>query len=228
MDIGIIGSGNMGRTLGVRLAQLGHQVFFGARRRDQAEVSAVQAGYGASAGTNEDAARFGAVLIWTMREANPASVLADPAVLDGKIVLDLNNRDYAVDARSGGWFGEAIAERLQAAAPNARVVKAFNTIAMDSFGATPESLRGAGAQTFLAGADGEAKSIVARLAGELGFEAIDLGTSAASFRAAEALGDIIRLLMIYRGMGGRAHLRVTQLPEPVLGVIGSPQASRYD
>ncbi|MBV9077301.1 MAG: NAD(P)-binding domain-containing protein, partial [Methylobacteriaceae bacterium] len=49
MRIGIIGSGNMGRAIGTRLSQLGHQVLFGARRREQAQAAAGGAP-GASAG----------------------------------------------------------------------------------------------------------------------------------------------------------------------------------
>jgi predicted dinucleotide-binding enzyme len=86
------------------------------------------------------------------------------------------------------------------------VVKAFNTIAMEAFDIPPDDLRNAGAQTFLAGADAAAKGVVAQIAERLGFAAIDLGSGPAALRAAEALGDVIRLLTIDGGHGGRAHL----------------------
>lgn len=225
--IGIIGSGNMGRALGVRLAQLGHAVTFGARRHEQAEAAASLAGSGAKAGSNEEAAAFGEILIWTLREPDPTQVLADPQLLDGKVVVDLNNRSYAPDAKTGAWFQEAIAERLQANAPRARVVKAWNTIAMESFDTDPAALRASKAQTFIAGADAAAKGLVAELSADLGFAAVDLGDGPAAFRAAEALGDIIRLLMIDGGRGGRAHLVLTELPEPMLASIGEREGSSY-
>lgn len=227
MNIGIIGAGNMGRTLGVRLARTGHTVRFGARDIAQAERAARLAGGGAAAGGLDAAAAFGDVLIWTMREPDPARVLADPAILDGKIVVDLNNRDYAVEARTGAWFDQAIAERLQANAPGARVVKAFNTIAMESFDIPAEDLLRTGAQTFLAGDDAAAKDAVARIARDLGFIAVDLGGGPAAMRAAEALGDVIRLLMIDGQRGGRAHLILTALPQARLGEIGDRQESAY-
>lgn len=169
MKIGIIGSGNMGRVLGVRFAQLGHEVMFGARRANQAIDAAELAGHHATAGSNDDAAAFGDVLIWTMRETDPAAVLTAPSRLDGKTIIDVNNRDYGNDVRQGIWFGKAIAERLQSAAPKAAVVKAFNTIAMESFAASPANLREAGAQTFIAGESAAAKAQVSDLATELGF-----------------------------------------------------------
>lgn len=153
--------------------------------------------------------------------------MSEPGLLGRKIVVDLNNRDYAAEASQGRSFGEAIAERLQAAAPRARVVKAFNTIAMETFDTDPAALRSAGAQTFLAGDDAAAKATVSQLAGELGLEAVDAGAGAPAFRAVEALGDVIRILMIDGGRGGRAHLTLKMLPEPTLGLVGGRQPSSY-
>ena len=107
------------------------------------------------------------------------------------------------------------------------MVKAFNTIAIESFDNKPAALRAAGAQTFLAGDEAAAKAIVAQLANELGLPAVDAGTGAPAMRAVEAMGDIIRLLMIDVGFGGRAHLSLTMLPEPTLGALGARQSSDY-
>ena len=227
MKIGIIGSGNMGRAVGVRLAQSGHEVMFGARRSEQAAAAAERAGNGALAGSTDEAAAFGEVLIWTIRDPQPSAVFADPTKLDGKVVLDLNNRDYANEVRQGAWFNTAIAERLQDAAPKAKVVKALNTIAMEAFNTSANALRQAGAQSFIAGDDREAKAAVAKLLDDLGFAPIDLGEGVAAMRAAEALGDVIRLLMIDSGRGGRANLQLRVLPEPDLATIGERGASDY-
>ena len=227
MKIGIIGSGNMGRALGVRLAAVGHEVMFGARRPAQAHAAVDRAGSGATAGSNDEAAAFGEVLVWTMRESNPAAVLSEPALLDGKVVVDINNRDYANEARVGAWFEQAIAERLQDNAPEARVVKAFNTIAMESFDTSPEVLRTGGAQTFIAGSDPDAKAKVRELADTLGFQTVDVGLGRAALRGVEALGDVIRLIMIDAGQGGRAHLTLTTLPEHDLTTVGNREISAY-
>lgn len=227
MKVGVIGSGNMGRAIGVRLAHLGHDVMFGARRIEQAEHAAQVAGHGAASGSTDAAARFGDVLIWTIRTPDPTAVFEDAMVLDGKILLDLNNRDYANEVKSGAWFEAAIAERLQSSAPTAKVVKALNTIAMESFDTASDALRAAGAQTFLAGDDAGAKEAVGTLVRDLGFEPVDLGSGPAAMRAAEALGDVIRLLMIDGSRGGRAHLSLQTLPEPILSMVGGRQPSSY-
>jgi predicted dinucleotide-binding enzyme len=227
MKIGIIGSGNMGRALGVRFTRLGHDVLFGARNAAAGQAAADLAGGTARAGSNEDAARHGDVLVWTMRETDPSAVLGDPAVIDGKIVIDLNNRDYANDVQNAAWFGESIAERLQAQAPKSHVVKALNLVAMETFNTSPEQLRASGAQIFIAGAHEPAKQIVAQLAAELGFDSVDVGAGRAAFRAVEALADVLRLLMIDRGKGARANLQLRLLPEPDLQDVGRREPSAY-
>lgn len=98
---------------------------------------------------------------------------------------------------------------------------------MESFDTTPERLRQAGAQTFLAGEDERAKRAVGELVQDLGFSPVDLGRGAAAMRAAEALGDAIRLLMIGGARGGRTHLIAITLPDPDLATIGERQASSY-
>ncbi|MEO0961974.1 MAG: hypothetical protein AAFY01_06070, partial [Pseudomonadota bacterium] len=145
----------------------------------------------------------------------------------GRIIIDLNNRDYADDVRSGAWFEGAIAERLQELAPNAKVVKALNTIAMETFDTSASALREAGAQSFIAGSSKEAKGVVADLLHDLGFEAVDMGDTSAAMRAAEALGDVIRLLMIDGGYGGRAALSLSKLPKPDMALVGARESSNY-
>lgn len=227
MRIGIIGTGNMGRAIGVRLAQLGHEVLFGSRDHGQGGAAARLAGGTARAGTNDDAARHGDVLVWTIRDPDPAAVLSNPALLDGKVVVNINNRDYEREVQGGAWFGQAIGEAFQAHAPRAHVVKALNVVAMETLGTSPAALRAAGAQVFIAGDSATAKQRVTDLLGELGFEAVDLGDGPVAMRAAEALGDVIRLLMIGSKRGGTANLQLRTLPAPDLGGIGERADSNY-
>ena len=190
MRIGIIGTGPVGLTLGNVWARAGHEVVFGSR--DPARAAEAVRGV-ASATSQEQAAAFGEVVLWTPRGVMPA----DPDMLAGKIVLDPNNRgpgpsgDYASPRPEGPSF----AEQLQASAPRARVVKAFNTVVMRLLREDPERLRASGAQVFLAGNDAEAKAVAAALAADIGLGAVDLGRLEAAWMA-EAMADTFRQSMI--------------------------------
>lgn len=225
MRIGIIGTGNMGSAIGIRLSQLGHELSFGARRLERAQHAVRRAGGGARAGSNDEAAAFGEILLWTAREANPGTVGVDADNLGGRILIDVNNCFFQ---EADSWFAEgSFAERLnrEVEPAGAVVVKALNTIARESFDNDTATLRSSGAQTFIAGADEVSRSIVSGLVGELGFKAIDLGGGPMAYRAAEALGNVILPLMARHGM--QAQLALGFLPAPALGAIGDRVDSSY-
>ncbi|MBC7794599.1 MAG: NAD(P)-binding domain-containing protein [Clostridia bacterium] len=232
MKIGILGSGNMGRALGTRIAHAGHDVFFGARKVDDARAAADIAakhatGAAPRSGSIDDAALFGDLLLWTMRETQPSKVLANAGVLDGKVLVDLNNRDYAKGVKANEPVRESLVEALQRNAPKTRVVKAFNTIGMESFDTSRAALEKTGAQVFLAGDDADAKGLVSVIAADLGFASVDFGNGAVAMRIVEQLGDAIRWLMIDGKRGGQAHFIVTQLPAPDEATFGERATSNY-
>jgi predicted dinucleotide-binding enzyme len=202
MRIGIVGVGPVGRTLGTIWAQGGHAVAFGSR--DPARAAEAAAGLaGAHATTQDGAAAFGEVVLWTPRGVPPA----DPDGLAGKVVLDPNNRESGPDGNYAlpGPGEPSLAEQLQAAAPRARVVKAFNTVVMRLLREDPERLRTSGAQVFLAGDDAAAKAVAAGLAAETGLGAVDLGGLDAAWMA-EALADTFRQGMKTSSAGWRQAL----------------------
>ena len=136
MKIGIIGTGNMGRTLGGLWAAAGHEIFFGSRRPEAAdEAAALARGHATTevrSGTNHQAAAFGHTLLYCVRGIDPADVIGDRDLLDGKPLVDLNNRAIP----SGFQFETppiSLAETLQTQAPNAKVVKACNMLAQEVF-----------------------------------------------------------------------------------------------
>ncbi len=209
MRIGIVGIGPVGRTLGTIWARAGHEVAFGSR--DPARASDAVIGLaGAHATTQEGAAAFGEVVLWTPRGVMPA----DPDMLAGKIVLDPNNRE---PGPVGGYAsprpeGPSLAEQLQAAAPRARVVKAFNTVVMRLLREESERLRASGAQVFLAGDDTEAKTVAAALAAETGLGAVDLGGLDAAWLA-ETMADAFRQAMKTSPAGWRQALVFADLAD---------------
>jgi predicted dinucleotide-binding enzyme len=203
MNIGIIGTGNMGRTLGLLWAELGHQVLFGARTPDSARAAlAIGDRLGAtararmSAGTNDEAAAFGELVYYSPRDVAPAAVLSSASLLDGKIVVDSTNGpvppgfDFAPIARSRS-------ELLQGELPRARVVKAWNTMAQEVFELCPDHIRAAGVSVYVASDFEDARAAVMELTRTMGFEPVDCGPLR-SARMLEGLGDFIRTVIINR------------------------------
>ncbi|MEO8661208.1 MAG: NADPH-dependent F420 reductase [Bryobacteraceae bacterium] len=175
MKIGVLGSGNVGGTLGRRWAQGGHTVVFGTRRPESDEVQALlaQAGPNARAASSIDAvAASDVVLVSTPWPATKEIVTACGS-LAGKIVVDATNP--LLPSLAGMEVGTTTsgAEMVAGWAPGATVVKAFNTIGSNvmadaAFGAEK-------ALMFYCGDDAAAKAVVGELAAELGFDARDAG-----------------------------------------------------
>lgn len=224
MKIGILGSGNMGRSLGMRWAELGHQVFFGGRDAEKARSIALFVGHGSQGGTLEEAARFGEVLVHTARGALPSALVPDLSVFDGKVLIDLNNGPIP-----NGFAYEPVAlsfaERFQTDVPGLKVVKAFNTMAQEVFEHEPQTLRQHAVSVFVAGDDADAKASVMQLADEIGFVAVDAG-GLRNARLLESVGDLIRYMIGGAPLGPQATISVHVLPEPTSKRLGGRQPSK--
>ncbi len=171
--IAILGAGNVGGNLGVRLASSGFSVKFGVRPGSNNDELLARAGAQAEAlGVREAVAAADIVFIATPTAV--AVTVAQEGEVAGKIVVDCTNpitwNDGPVWAPpAAGSVAAAIAE----AVPGARVIKGFNT-----FGAEihlDPSLGGTVADVFLAGDDAEAKKAVAAVAQAAGFSPVDSG-----------------------------------------------------
>ncbi len=179
MHIGILGTGDVGHALGRGFLDLGHEVRMGARAagNEKAAAFAAEGGDAASAGTFADAAGFGEIVVLaTLGTATEAIVggLADR--LAGKIVWDATNPlDFSAGmppqlAISGR---DSLGERVQKLAPEARVVKVFNTVG-HALMFRPQ-LEGGPPTMFVAGDDETAKQRTAGLLAEFGWETADTG-----------------------------------------------------
>jgi 8-hydroxy-5-deazaflavin:NADPH oxidoreductase len=103
MKIGIMGSGNTGRSLGKQ----GHEGFSGARTTEKGRAAADFAGQGTRRGTNDEAATFGDVFLHTAQGANLSDVLTSTEALTSKILIDPNKskipEGFAFEAISTTW-----------------------------------------------------------------------------------------------------------------------------
>lgn len=175
MRIGILGSGNVGGTLGRRWAQSGHQVTFASRDPQSERMRGLvqtAGGTARAANARDTAAGADVVLLATPWPATEET-LRGIGSFDGKVLIDATNP--LLPSLAGLEVGTSVsgAELVAGWAPGARVVKAFNTIGFNIM-ADP----GFGddqALMFYCGDDPEAKATVQRLAVELGFNAQDAG-----------------------------------------------------
>lgn len=168
MKIGIIGTGNMGRSLGILWAQQGYKVLFGARDATKAKSAVKLAVENAQAGSNDDAAAFGEVIFYSPAQIPVEKVLQQPDVLKNKVVIDCSNWNIPENFQYEP-VTKSIAEKLAEQIPDARVVKAFNTMGMEVFELCPDDIRSHKVSCFISGDDESAKKIVMKLAKAIGF-----------------------------------------------------------
>jgi predicted dinucleotide-binding enzyme len=220
MRIGIIGTGNMGRALGLRWARGGHDVFFGSRDRSKAKAIAASGPGSAGAGDLDAAAAFGDVVLYTVRDVFPSGLLRRPQALDGKILIDCNNSAILgldipdPNHRPSIHFNTPIpslAERLAADAKGARVVKAFNTIPSKIIELEREHLARHRVSVFLCSDEPQAKSVVSTLAEELGFVGVDSGELERA-QLVEAVANFIRFQILGMGLGPFATIAIHLVP----------------
>jgi len=173
--IGIIGSGNVGGNLGRVWAKAGYEVMFSSRDIAADRALAAQVGSNAKAGTPQEAAAFGDVLLVAL----PYSALSEigktlGTALSGKVVIDTSNpipaRDGAVADEARALGAGLMSARLL---PGARVVRAFNAVGAARMGAMHETPGKVGMP--IAGDDKQAIEIASRLVRDIGFEPVLVG-----------------------------------------------------
>jgi predicted dinucleotide-binding enzyme len=182
MNIGIIGAGNVGQALATASVRAGHTVKISSTTPDEAARVAAAAGAAAAPSNQAVVADADVVVLAVPFDAVRGIVDELGAALDGKVLVDVTNR-FAPEQLDG----PSNAEQTQAMAPNARVVKAFNTV-FASHQADP-IIDGIQLDGFVAGDDAAAKQQALTLVASLGFRPIDAG-SLAMARALEGMGTL--------------------------------------
>lgn len=186
MKVGVLGTGDVGRALAKGFLDRGDQVVMGSRDKDNAKLQdwVQSAGPRAEGGTFADAARSGDIVVLAALGSAVPEVIAaaGPSHLAGKLLIDATNpldfsqgmppRLLPIEEGSGG-------AQVQALAPEAKVVKAFNIVGNPHM--VDPVLPGGPPTMFIAGNDPEAKARTRELLGSFGWpDVYDVGTIEAS------------------------------------------------
>ena len=193
--IGIIGAGNIGKTIAAHLLKNGYVLqISNSKQPESLKETVAQLGEGATAVTAAQAAE--ADIVFLAMPWLQTKTLTNITDWNNKIVVDATNHYINSDFELADIGNRASSEFTQDNLPGARVVKAVNTLFYKLLATDPMVANGHRV-LFMSGDDQEAKRQVAEMITDIGFAPIDLGTlSAGSIQQAKgplALQNLIQL-----------------------------------
>lgn len=198
MKIGILGTGVVGKTLAAKLNELGHDVMIGTRNVSETMAKTAPDMMGSPPfkewhsqnpkvkfGTFAEAVQFGEMIILaTHGVATIAAIdLAGKNYFKGKVVVDTTNPlDFSqgMPPKFAVTLGNSLGEQIQKHIPEAKVVKAFNTV--NAYVMVSPKREEGDPDLFIAGNDEEAKKNFTSLAEQMGWRRmIDIGDISNSY-----------------------------------------------
>jgi hypothetical protein len=201
MKVGVLGTGTVGTAIATKLIELGHEVRMGSRQANNEKAAqwAESAGDRAGSGDFADAASFGEIAFnCTAGEHSVDAVTTARDGLAGKLLIDVAN---ALDFSDGpppvimATDRDCVAEQIQRALPETRVVKSLNTVNADVM-VDPARVPGDHV-IFVSGDDQDAKRQAVELLAEFGWpedRVIDLGDIATARGPEAYVGLWLRLM----------------------------------
>jgi 8-hydroxy-5-deazaflavin:NADPH oxidoreductase len=189
--IAMIGTGNVGATLGKAWAAKGHRIVYGSRSPDSEKSKQLvkDTGNGATVVAQAFATKGASIVVLAAPSQVALEIVATLGDLSGKIIIDAMN---AMSFKDGKLIEpddpNGLAAQIQAKAPGALVVKAFNATNAKVMSG-PQQVTGGPVTVPIAGADDKARAKVTALATQLGFDVLDMGGPEA-LRQVEHLGRI--------------------------------------
>jgi 8-hydroxy-5-deazaflavin:NADPH oxidoreductase len=203
MKIGILGSGYAGQTLGRGFATRGHEVRIGTRAPGKLAAWLAEVGPLASVASGAECASWADLLVISIRGSAVEDVLRAAGIehFAGKLVIDASDPLDFGSERPGLFVGttDSLGERVQRWLPEARVVKALNTV----FAAVmvDPTLSGGDPDMFIAGNDPGAKQQVRTLLEAFGWSVIDIG----DIQNARWLEAMSLLWVVYHKQTGKLY-----------------------
>jgi predicted dinucleotide-binding enzyme len=184
MHVGVLGSGEVARTLAAGFLEHGHHVMLGTRDTIKL-MSWIGENPKVIVGSFADAAKFGEIVILAVKGSAAGDVLqmAGPASLAGKLVMDATNPIADAPPVNGvlKFFtgpDESLMEKLQRQVPEARFVKAFNSVGADLM--VDPKVEGGRPTMFICGNDEAARRKAADVLNEFGWDTADMGKAEAA------------------------------------------------
>lgn len=177
MNIAIIGAGNMAKGLAARFADAGHPVTLASRDAVKAEASARDVGKGVSTASSASAVQSADIVVLAVPYDATGEVIDAAGGFAGKIVVDITNPLKADFSGLSIGHTTSAAEEIQKRAPQAKVVKAFNTIFAQVLQNGGQAA-GRPATVFVAADDEAARAAVVDLARSAGFDTLETGALA--------------------------------------------------
>ncbi len=196
--IAVIGTGDLGDSIGFRLAELGYTIVYGSRTPDSDRVKALVnlTGNGASAATQKEAARQGEIIFLAIPWPAMKTVAQNLGNLDGKIVVDVSDPwTQGEDGYPESQVETSSAELIQQWNPGAKVVKGLGTMGSMIID-DPASVDGP-VTIPVASDHQDAKERVAQIVDELGLDPVDFGPLRMA-RLIEALQIIYMIPLLQR------------------------------
>lgn len=191
MKVGIIGSGAVGQTLSKAFKTEGYEVMIGTRSTSKPDIQKFSKENSINAGTFEEAAKFGDIMVLCTKgvAAEEALKLAGSQNLAGKVIIDTTNPIAEAPPVNGVLLystniNESLMEQLQKEYPDAKFVKAFNSVG--NLLMYKPQLKGGKPGMFICGNDDRAKKTVEEILEKFGWETEDMGKAEAA-RAIEPL-----------------------------------------
>ncbi len=188
--IGIIGSGSVAKALGNGFLKHGYEVTLGSRDEAKLAEWKEKGGKHAHAGSFEDAAKFGEIVVLAVKGSGAANAIeeAGPQNLIRKTVIDTTNPIADAPPENGvvKYFtsmDESLLEQLQMRFPEIHFVKAFNSVGNANMVDPPFSEK---PTMFICGNNDASKKEVHNILEEFGWDVADMG-KATSARAIEPL-----------------------------------------
>ncbi len=200
MNIGIIGSGDMGSGLGRLWAAKGHNIFFSFSRDLNKLAQLAESTPNSKAVPPAEAVAAADVVLISVGYGMIKEALAEAGPIREKTIIDCTNPVKPDLSGLSVGLTTSAAEEIAKLVPQSRVVKAFNTIFAEIYHSENRLFGSRMSTMFYCGDDGDSKSVVSQLIRETGFEPIDAGPLK-SARYLESLAMLMIQLGRVQGMG---------------------------